>query len=79
MNNKRIEKLSNMIEKVADDVHKRSIDQYEKDIAIDISTIKTDEDFFKYVDQRIEALRAHNERYTTNLAKRMFMLYTKDE
>lgn len=67
-------------EKIADQVFEKSLKQYEKDRDIDKSLIVTDKDFFDFVEKRVEAVRAHNERYTTELVKRIIDFYeTRDQ
>lgn len=66
-------------EMIADQVFERSNKQYEKDIAVDTSQIKSNEDFFKYIDKRVEAVRAHNERYTSELVKRVIDFYERKD
>lgn len=54
-------------DKLADDVFKRSIELYEKDINTHDPLIITEQDLEKYIDHRLDILRAHQERYTTEL------------
>lgn len=49
--------------------------QYEKESKFDKSKIKTDEEFFEFVEKRIEAVRAHGERYASELAKGLINFY----
>lgn len=70
--------LDETFEKIADKIFEESLRQYEKDIDIDTSKIKSNEEFFVYIDQRMEALRAHNERFTSNLIKSM-VRYLKNQ
>lgn len=64
-------------EMIADQVFERSHKQYKKDIEVDTSQIKSNEDFFNYVDRRVEAVRAHNERYTSELVERVIDFYER--
>lgn len=62
-------------ELIADRAFEASIKQYDKEKAVDTSQIKSNEDFFEYIDKRIEAVRAHNERYTSELVKSVINFY----
>jgi len=74
MDEKRISKINELFESASEDVFNKTVNQYEEEIEIDKSLIVTDRDFFEYVEKRIEALRAHNERYTEMLVKRAIYL-----
>lgn len=62
-----------MDKKVFDSIANRAFQkvhpQYEIETDVDISQIKSDEDFFAYVEKRIEIVRSHGERYADELAK----------
>lgn len=70
------DKAFNMI---ADRAFRESYRQYERDTQFDKSKIVSDEDFFVFVEKKIEAMRAHNERYTTALIKGLIDFYSSRE
>ena len=65
-------------ERIADDVFSRLIEQYNKESEANKALVITEADFLKYVDLRMEALRAHNERFTTELVRRLFNAYSPE-
>jgi hypothetical protein len=62
-------------EMIADHAFRKVNTQYESEIDFDTSKITSDEDFFEYVEKRVEAVRAHNERFTTELVKGVISFY----
>lgn len=67
-------------EHIANRVYKKSIEQYEKESSYDTSKILTDRDFIEFVEKKINAAMAHNERYTGNLVKAIIQFYeTKNQ
>lgn len=68
-----------MDKKVFDSIADRAFQkiklQYESEIEIDTKQIKSDEDFFAYVETRIEIVRAHSERYADELANGLIKFY----
>lgn len=60
---------------IADTAFNKVLSTYESENDIDTSNIKSDEDFFEYVNKRIESVRAHNERYTDELVRGIINFY----
>jgi hypothetical protein len=60
---------------ISNHAFRKVISKYEQDIDIDTSNIISNNDFFKYVDKRIEGVRAHCERYTHELAMGLINFY----
>mgnify|MGYP001262158689 CR=1 FL=1 len=65
-----------LFERIADDVFKRVIDQFEKDLAEHDPVIITEKDLLNYIDQRINIVRAHLERYSTELVWRAIQAFS---
>lgn len=65
-------------ERIADEAFERSMVQYNKDIDIDTSQHISYEDFYKYLNTRMEAMRAHMERYTAELIRRSLSYRPED-
>lgn len=65
----------NVFDSIANNAYLKVKNQYEKEIDIDVSAISSDEDFFKYVKEIVNVVRAHNERYTDELAKGIISFY----
>mgnify|MGYP001163426393 CR=1 FL=1 len=65
-----------LFEKIADDVFRRSIEQLEKDLAEHDPVIITEKDLLNYIDQRLNIMRAHLERYATELVWRSIQVFS---
>lgn len=63
---------------IADEVFGQLIEQYNHESLANKNAVITETDFLKYVDLRMEALRAHSERYATELVRRLFELHSPE-
>lgn len=62
-------------EKMTKQVFEKSIEQFDKDTDQDPTEVFSNQDLFNYIDKQINAIGAHNERFTEELVKKVIHYY----